>query len=112
MPGSPRAHAQETTMKFMVHWSIDQENWLPVLQKWTSMTAEQRADAGKGAKILGRWHDLASRTGVAIMEAADAGDLAQYLGQWNPHMDMDVSPVLDDEESAKAGKAILDAQGG
>ena len=99
-------------MKFMVNWSIDQEKWLPVLQKWTSMTPEQRADAGEGVKILGRWHDLNGRTGVGILEASDVAAVARYLGQWNPHMDLDVSPVLDDEESAKAGKAILASQGG
>jgi hypothetical protein len=56
----------------MVNWCIDQEKWIPVLEKWTSMTPEQRADAGEGVKILGRWHDLVSRTGVAILEAAGA----------------------------------------
>jgi len=98
-------------VKFMVNWSVDQGSWIPILEKWTSMTPEERADAGEGVKILGRWHDLASRTGMLILEASDAAAIAGYLGQWNPYMEMDVSPVLDDEESAKAGKAILDSQG-
>ena len=95
-------------MKFMVNWSIDQDAWLPILEKWTSMTAEERADAGEGVTIIGRWHDLSSRTGVAIIEASDAAAIMSYLGQWNPHMDMDVSPVLADEESVPACKAILE----
>ena len=99
-------------MKFMVNWSVDQDAWLPVLAKWTSMTPAERADAGEGVKILGRWHDLNSRTGVAILEASDAAAIMSYLGQWNPHMDMDVSPVLDDEECTKAAKAILAAHAG
>ena len=48
-------------MKFMVSWSIDQEQWLPVLKKWSSMTPAERATAGDGVKIVGRWHDLAAR---------------------------------------------------
>ena len=99
-------------MKFMVSWAIDQDKWLPVLEIWSSMTPEQQKDAGEGVKILGRWHEMAGRTGVAIVEASDAAAIHGYLGQWNPHMDMDVSPVLDDEESAKAARAILDSQGG
>lgn len=98
-------------MKFMVNWSVDQESWLPILETWTSMTPDQRADGGEGVKILGRWHDMSSRTGVAIIEASDSAAIARYLGQWNPHMDLDVSPVLDDEESAEAGKAILASHG-
>ena len=98
-------------MKFMVNWSVDQDRWIPVLEKWTSMSPQERADAGEGAKIIGRWHDLSSRTGVAIMEADDAAAIFRYLGQWNPHMDLDVSPVLDDEESAAAARAILEMQG-
>jgi hypothetical protein len=91
----------------MVNWSIDQESWIPVLEKWTSMTAEQRADVGEGVKLIGRWHDMASRTGVAIIEASDAAAVQRYLGLWNPHMDLDAAPVLDDEESAEVGQAII-----
>lgn len=98
-------------MKFMASWSVDQEQWLPILKKWSSMTPEQRAEAGPGVKILGRWHDLGARTGVAIFEASDAGALTRYIGQWNPAMDIDVVPVLDDEESAAAAKDIVAAHG-
>ena len=99
-------------MKFMVSWAIDQDKWLPVLEIWSSMTPEQQMDAGEGVKILGRWHEMTGRTGVAIIEATDAGAVHRYLGQWNPHMDMDVSPVLDDAECTKAAKAILAAHAG
>jgi hypothetical protein len=98
-------------MKFMVSWSIEQDKWLPVLKKWASMTPEERANAGEGVKIIGRWHDTASRGGVAIMEATDLVALNRYLGQWNPAMDMEVAPVLDDEESATLGRALLEDHG-
>ena len=98
-------------MKFMVSWSIDQDEWLPILKKWASMTAEERADAGEGVKIIGRWHDTASRNGVAICEATDLMALHRYLGQWNPSMDMEVAPVLDDEETAALAQALVDDHG-
>lgn len=98
-------------MKFMVSWNIDQDKWLPILKKWASMTPEERADAGEGVKIIGRWHDTASRGGVAIFEATDLMALHRYLGQWNPSMDMEVAPVLDDEETATLGQALIDDHG-
>jgi hypothetical protein len=98
-------------MKFMVTWQIDQDKWFDVLGVWSSMTPEQRVDAGDDAKIIGRWHNMAARSGVAIVEASNASALFRYLGQWNPHMDMEVSPVLDDEESVALSKATLGDHG-
>ena len=98
-------------MKFMVQWSIDQENWLPIMKKWSGMTPEERASAGEGVKIIGRWHDTAARGGVAIFEADDMMALQRYLGQWNPALDLDCTPVLDDEESAALGQALVDDHG-
>ena len=94
-------------MKFMVSWSINYEKWLPILEKFAGMTPEQRADVGDGVKMIGRWHDTASRTGVAIMEATDLTALHRYLNQWNPFLDLDVAPVLDDEETAALAKDVL-----
>ena len=94
-------------MKFMVSWSIQQDKWLPVLKKWSSMKSKDRANAGKGVKIIGRWHDTAARRGVGIFEATDLAALHRYLGQWNPVMDIDIAPVLDDEESAALAKSVV-----
>ena len=98
-------------MKFMVHWSIDQENWLPILKKWAGMTPEERASAGEGVKIVGRWHDTTARTGVAIVESNDLAAVQRYMGQWNPAMDLDISPVLDDEETAALAQALIEDHG-
>ncbi len=102
---------EDRALKFMVTWSVAQDKWIPVLENWASMTAQQRTDAGE-AKIVGRWHDLSRRTGVVILEAPSAAALASYLGQWNPHMDLEVSPVLEDDESVHVAKTILASQGG
>lgn len=94
-------------MKFRINWRIEQDKWLPVLKKWTSMTKDERADAGDEVKIIGRWHDMSSRTGVVICETSDLAALQCYVGRWNPYMEVDIAPVLDDEESAAAGERIL-----
>jgi len=99
---------EERPRKLMVTRQIQQDKWRPILKKWSSMTPQERADAGKGVKIVGRWHDLAGRRRVAIIEAADAADAQRYLGQWNPFMDLDMTPVRDDEASAALAKSIAD----
>ena len=71
------------------------------------MTPQERADAGPDVRLIGRWHNEAEFTGVAILETNDAAALSAYLMQWNHSMDMDISPVLDDEESAAVGKQAL-----
>ena len=96
-------------MKFSITWQISQDKWLPVLETWTGLTPEQRADAGEGVKIIGRWHDLANRSGVLIVESADIGAVSRYLGVWNPHMEINIVPVVDDEESAAVARQILAA---
>jgi hypothetical protein len=54
---------EEASMKFLCHWSIPHDNWLPVLKKFTSMSPQEQMNAGDGVKIIGRWHDVAARTG-------------------------------------------------
>jgi hypothetical protein len=63
------------------------------------------------AAIIGRWHDTASRTGVAIVESSDPVALNRYLGQWNPVMDLEAAPVLDDEETAALARGIVEDHG-
>ena len=94
-------------MKFLVNWTVHPDKRQEVLKTWCSLTPEQQMDAGAGVKILGRWHDVVSFTGVAICEADDAGALSGYLLQWNSSMDMTVSPVLDDAETTAVGKKAL-----
>jgi hypothetical protein len=81
-----------TFMKFMATWSTPQDKWLPVLKKWTSMSPQERANAGDNVKIIGRWHDTTERTGVAIFESNDLMAVQRYIGQWNPHMEIDLTP--------------------
>ena len=94
-------------MKFMATWSISQDNWLPVLKKWVSMSPQERSDAGEGVKIMGRWFDVAARTGFAIFEATDLSALSRYIGQWNPHMEIDLVPVLDEAEATAVAQQIV-----
>ena len=54
------------------------------------------------------WHDLADKSGVAVMESGDIEAVFAYLGRWNPHMEVTVRPVLEDAEAAAVGRTIVD----
>ena len=86
-------------MKFLITWNIPQDKWVPVLKTFTSMSAKERADAGEGVKIVGRWHDVAARTGVVILEANDVMAVQRYALRWNPYMDLTIAPVVEDEDA-------------
>jgi hypothetical protein len=94
-------------MKFLCNWSIPHENWLPVLKKFTSMSPQEQSNAGDGVKIIGRWHDVAARTGVVIFESNDPAAVQRYLGLWNPYMEINLAPVLDDEGATTAYRQII-----
>jgi hypothetical protein len=94
-------------MKFMVTWCLHQDKRREVLEHWCSLSPEERAATTPGVTLIGRWHNEAELTGVGIFETDDAAALSAYLLQWNHLMDMDIAPVLDDEESAAVAKQAL-----
>ena len=94
-------------MRFMVTWRVHQDKRMEVTKKFSSMTPQERADVGQGVKLIGRWHNSAEFTGVGILEAADTASIYRYLCRWASVMDLDVAPVLDDEEAAALGKQVL-----
>jgi hypothetical protein len=99
--------AKEDAMKFMVTWRIHPDKRHELMKHWCSLTSEQRAETPPGVKLLGRWHNEAEFTGVAIVETSDTAALSLFLLQWNHAMDMDLAPVLEDEESAAVGRRAL-----
>jgi hypothetical protein len=93
-------------MKFMLTWRLHQEKRQDALKGFSAMTAaDDKADMGENIRLIGRWHDVAGGTGVAIYETDDAVAMANWALNWNPILDIIVTPVLDDEETRKLGKS-------
>ncbi len=51
-----------------------------------------------GVKMIGRWHDLASISGVAVAETNDAALMAQWALEWSDLLRLQVRQVLDDAQ--------------
>jgi hypothetical protein len=98
-------------MKFMVTWDIPENNWLPVIKMFSSMSPAERANYGDGVKAVGRWHDPVGRKGVVVVESDSLAAVQRYMGKWNPHMELTVTPVVDDEEAATVYKQIVSDNG-
>ena len=95
-------------MKFLVKWRVHPDKRHDIFKVFSQMTdADDAADRGSKVKLIGRWHDLASFTGVAVAETDDPQALASWAMNWNGAIDLEVSSVLDDDEAKAVGKAKL-----
>lgn len=92
-------------MKFMVTWS---------LQGGQTEAAAKRFLAGdaappEGITQLGRWHAVDLSCGWALNETNDAAALYALAVKWADELDMQVTPVIEDEA---AGAALAAKYGG
>lgn len=93
-------------MKIMLTWQLHQGKLQDILETFTKMKPEEEAVLMGSVKLIGRWHDPVRGRGAAIYEADSAEDVAAYALQWNRHMDLDISVVLDDEETRALGERM------
>ena len=94
-------------MKFLVTWQMHDEKMHDTLALFTEMTPEQEAGLmGNDMTLIGRWHDVIRGTGAAVYEAASAEAISAYSLNWNRFMDLDISIVLDDDETRALGRGM------
>ena len=95
-------------MLLMVNWELYPEKKLDAFTAFSQMTAEDdAADVGSEITVIGRWHDLASGTGVAIIESDSAEAVSSWMYNWAEVISSTVTPVLDDEAARAVVKAKL-----
>ncbi len=94
-------------MKFMVNWRVQDNRRHEALKLFSGMSKEEAASEFGDLKVIGRWHDLVGFTGVAIVETDDPDDLMAWLLQWNDMVDIETTPVLDDDEARKLGRKTI-----
>lgn len=93
-------------MKFICRYS-----WVPDGQTQDEAIRRFRETGGQppaGAKLLGRWTQADFMGGYVLLETDDAKALTQFSLMWSDLMELEIIPVLDDQELvdvlAKAGK--------
>ena len=94
-------------MKFMINWRIHEKSRHDALKTFSQLTLEEElGEYADKVKVIGRWHDLVGFTGVAIIETDDINAINSWLLKWNGIVDSSAIPVLDDEETRQAGRAM------
>jgi len=77
-------------------WKILDSARVPCMTYFASMTpADDRAEA-KNVKLLGRWSDIGTATGVFVCEAQTAAEVQDWLANWVPMATCTVKPICDD----------------
>lgn len=93
-------------MKFMVQWRVHPDKRHEVMKGFSMMSeSDLQNDLGGKIKLIGRWHNVSSFTGVAICECDDPIALTNWALNWNQVMDLETSVVLDDAEVRAIGQA-------
>lgn len=94
-------------MKFMISWSLYSESQHDTLALFSNMAPEEeKALMGDNVRLIGRWHDVVSGEGVAIVESDNFEAVSAYALNWNRFMHMDITPVMDDEETRNVGRSV------
>ena len=93
-------------MKYMITWTLYPETFDEALQYFSQMTVEDdREQLGDAVTLGGRWNDLVSRTGMAILESDDLSAVNAFCLQWQNVCDLTITPVMNDEEGRALGRA-------
>jgi len=94
-------------MKFMVNWRVQEDRRHEALKIFAGMSDEEIASEFGDLNVIGRWHDLIGFTGVAIVETADPDELTGWLIKWNDMVDIETTPVLDDQETRSLARKTI-----
>lgn len=94
-------------MKFMATWKIPPHNQREAAKRFLA----GGAPAPEGATVLGRWHVPGSGRGFVLCEADDLGPVATQLVEWGNLLELEIYPVMEDEEAGAAMAAGTGAGG-
>ena len=88
-------------MKYMVKWTVPPERYKAALKRFL----KTGGTTPKGLKSLGRWHVPGSMTGWHLVEGSDAA-LAENSANWADLLEIEVTPVVEDDVAAAAAKKV------
>jgi uncharacterized protein DUF3303 len=84
-------------MKYVITWSVSNENYKAAIKKFLDTGALPPA----GVKLVGRYHGLeGSNHGFIVAETGDAKGIYTWLADWMSLVNFQVTPVVEDAEAA------------
>lgn len=91
---------------FITHWTIKPDEYHATATRFLN----HGAPMPEGLRLVGRFHTPNSQQGWLITETSDLTLLYEHLASWSTQMSFDTTPVLTDEEAAKALTAMAKDQ--
>ena len=90
-------------MKFMMtfEWQPDQKTRAEGVNRFLKTGGQPP----KGVRLLGRWTRADFSGGFDLLETDDPKALAEFAFQWSDLMQLNISPVLEDEALGQVLKA-------
>lgn len=85
-------------MKYMIEWKIPPNSYKSTVEAFL----DGGAPVPPGLKTVGRWHAPGSASGWHLVEGDSSEALAQHVAEWAGLCELDVTPVLEDEEAASS----------
>ena len=79
-------------MLFRLDYAISVENVKSAQERLATM--DEKRD---GLTVIGRWHEAGNR-GFMVCEAEDVVALGKFSNQWSDLCDIDLVPLMTDEE--------------
>ena len=92
-------------MKFMIEWKISSSSYKATIEAFGLSPVPSRHVA-QGMTSLGRWHSPGSVRGWHLVEG-DPVAIADHVAQWAPLAELEITPVLEDEDAAKGLSAVF-----
>jgi AraC-like DNA-binding protein len=69
---------------------------------WRGAFLKSGAPTPEGLTMIGRWHAPGSASGWAVVEGDDPSALAEHVAEWADLLELQVTPVLEDDGAAQA----------
>lgn len=85
-------------MKFSLTWSSEPSTRHEVYKTFAQMSDDDDAADHPGVTLVGRWHDIVAGQGVLICESDDLAAVQGWAFNWNGALNIEIRPVLDDDE--------------
>ena len=82
-------------MLFLISWHGEPAQRDAAMKRFLQTGGQPPA----GVTLLGRWHAIGAVKGVAIAECDDAALIGKWALEWNDLFEMDVRPVITDEQA-------------
>jgi len=85
-------------MKYMTTWTIRPENVKAAIARFKETGGQTPA----GVTMIGRWHEMGTGRGVAVVESDDPVAVSKFSFTWADLLDQTTVAVIEDAQLAAA----------